>query len=156
EHAGVAVEREQLVQQLEALSAQLAEEKAGRQRDTERASAEAGALSEERQGLLRQVDAAKKEQEQAAARERDLEAARREAEPRLQAEIDRLTEALAQSRDESVTTTRSREELAEQIRALQTERAALQEELELAHGELGARTADHEDAVGELERAREE
>src|SRR5262249_36523410 len=51
---------------------------------------------------------------------------------------------------------RSRHELAEQVRALQAERDALEEESQLARGELAGLAADHAAEAAEARLAREE
>src|SRR5262249_30631475 len=108
EQARVAAERQrQHDQELEARAGQFGQEKAALQREADHARAEAAALRQERQAQLQQLESLRQEHDQFAAQGRELEATRAEAEQRFGPEVDRLNEALEQSRREAAETARS-------------------------------------------------
>jgi hypothetical protein len=96
------------------------------------------------------------EQARALAERHELETAQQQTVQRLRGELDRLGEALAQSRREEALTTLNRAALADQVRALQAERAALQAELRQARGQLATHAADLLARAQDMDRAREE
>ncbi|MCC6418789.1 MAG: hypothetical protein IT429_11185 [Gemmataceae bacterium] len=149
-------ERDRLQKELEALARQLADDRANRERWTQDAVTEAGALRQELQEALRQVEALRQERDRLDADRQELLAATREVKQRFQVEEDRLREDLEKSRQEGADAACCRDELAGQVRELEAELASVRTELQEARADLAARAADQTGVTDQLQHARDE